>query len=106
MVKVLFIDDEPRTHRTLEIVLPDPSVLYSAYSARQGIEAAEREGPDVVLLDINLPDMDGIAVLRRIMARPCPPPVIMLTATTIRQQASATPRSITGACGTISRSPR
>jgi DNA-binding NtrC family response regulator len=80
MVKVLFIDDEPRTHRTLEVVLPDPYVLYSAYSARQGIEAVEREGPDVVLLDINLPDMDGIAVLRRIMARPCPPPVIMLTA--------------------------
>jgi DNA-binding NtrC family response regulator len=80
MVKVLFIDDEPRVHKTLEMVLPEPYILISSYTARQGIEAAEREGPDVVLLDINLPDMDGIAVLRRIIARPCPPPVVMLTA--------------------------
>jgi len=44
MVKVLFIDDEPRAHRTLEIVLPDPYVLYSAYSARQRIEAVPAAG--------------------------------------------------------------
>jgi DNA-binding NtrC family response regulator len=82
MVKVLFIDDEPRTHRTLEVVLPEPYVLISAYSARHGMEALEREGPDVVLLDINLPDMDGLAALRRILALPGAPPVIMLTAMT------------------------
>ena len=80
MVKVLFIDDEPTAHKTLELVLPDPYVLISAYSARHGMEALERDGPDVVLLDINLPDMDGIALLRKIQARPCPPPVVMLTA--------------------------
>ena len=49
------------------------------------MEVVERDGPDVVLLDINLPDMDGIALLRKIQARPCPPPVVMLTVTTIRQ---------------------
>ncbi len=80
MVNVLFIDDEPRVHTTLDLVLPEPYVLHSAFTARQGIEAALREGPDVVLLDINLPDMDGLAALRRILAHPCPPPVIMLTA--------------------------
>ena len=80
MVKVLFIDDEPTAHKTLELVLPDPYVLLSAYSARHGMEVVESDGPDVVLLDINLPDRDGIALLREIQARPCPPPVIMLTA--------------------------
>jgi DNA-binding NtrC family response regulator len=82
MVKVLFIDDEPRSHKTLDLVLPEPFALVSAYTGRQGIEAVDRTGPDVVLLDINLPDMDGISVLRRILARPNPPPVIMLTAMT------------------------
>jgi CheY-like chemotaxis protein len=52
----------------------------SAYTARQGIDAAAREHPDVILLDITLPDMDGIAALRHIAARPLPPPVVMLTA--------------------------
>jgi CheY-like chemotaxis protein len=87
MVKVLFIDDEPTAHKTLELILPDPYVLLSAYSARHGMEIVERDGPDVVLLDINLPDRDGIALLREIQARPCPPPVVMLTASPIGQRA-------------------
>lgn len=80
MVNVLFIDDDPLAHKTLAHVLPDPYCLLSAYTARQGIEAAARESPDVVLLDINLPDMDGIAALRQISARPAAPAVVMLTA--------------------------
>jgi DNA-binding NtrC family response regulator len=80
MVSILFIDDDPQAHKTLAHVLPAPYALLSAYTGRQGIEAAAREAPDLVLLDINLPDLDGIAVLRRIAARPAPPPVVMLTA--------------------------
>jgi DNA-binding NtrC family response regulator len=80
MVKVLFVDDDPRAHKTLAVVLPDPYVLLSAYTAAQGIEAAAHESPDVILLDITLPDRDGIAALREIVARPLAPPVIMLTA--------------------------
>ena len=82
MVKVLFIDDDPQAHRTLDMVLPEPYVLISAYTARQGIEAVAHESADVVLLDINLPDLDGIAALKAIVARPLPPPVVMLTALT------------------------
>jgi CheY-like chemotaxis protein len=59
MVKVLFIDDDPQAQRTLDLVLPEPYTLVSAYSARQGIEAAKRERPDVVLLDITLPTWTG-----------------------------------------------
>jgi len=80
MIKVLFVDDDPRAHRTLEVVLPEEYTLLSAYTATQGIEAAAREAPDVILLDITLPDRDGIAALREIVARPLAPPVVMLTA--------------------------
>jgi DNA-binding NtrC family response regulator len=82
MVKVLFIDDDPRAQQTLDLVLPDPYTLVSAYTAGQGIESATRDPPDVILLDINLPDMDGIATLRRIVSLPDAPPVVMLTALT------------------------
>lgn len=71
------IDKEPRAQKTLELVLPDPYILVSAYSARHGMKAAERDGPDVVLLDINLPERDGIALLHEIQARPCLPPIVM-----------------------------
>ncbi len=97
MVKVLFIDDEPTAHKTLELVLPDPYVLISAYSARHGMEVLERDGPDVVLLDINLPDRDDIALLCEIQARPYLPAAVMLTATSIRQY--ATGRENMKSCG-------
>jgi DNA-binding NtrC family response regulator len=80
MVKVLFVDDDPQAHKTLAHVLPEQYTLLSAYTARQGIDAAAREAPDVVLLDINLPDMDGITALRNVAARPAAPPAVMLTA--------------------------
>ncbi len=81
MVRVLFVDDAPAWHGTLRTVLPEESfVLLSAYTAREGVEACARERPDVVLLDIDLPDSDGLAALRRIVAQPLPPPVVMLTA--------------------------
>jgi DNA-binding NtrC family response regulator len=79
MVKVLFVDDDPRAHRTLDLLLADQYAVIPAYTARQGIERAAAERPDVILLDVNLPDMDGIAALRLILGVPFPPPVIMLT---------------------------
>lgn len=73
MVKVLFIDDDPEAHRTMKHVLPDPYVLVSACTGEAGLAAAAREGPDIVILDINLPDVDGIAVLRRLVSTPAHP---------------------------------
>jgi DNA-binding NtrC family response regulator len=99
MVKVLFIDDDPQAHATLRIVLPEPYQLLSAYTARQGVETAAREGPDVVLLDINLPDMDGLAALRQIAARPLAPPVVMLTA--LSQPRVVKEAILAGACDYI-----
>jgi CheY-like chemotaxis protein len=49
------------------------------------MEVVERDGPDVVPLNVNLPDMDGLRALRQIAARPLAPPVVMLTASIIGQ---------------------
>jgi DNA-binding NtrC family response regulator len=80
MLKVLFIDDDRPLHETFDLVLSERCTLLSAYTGAEGLEIFEREAPDVVLLDINLPDLDGVSVLRRMAARPFPPPIIMLTA--------------------------
>lgn len=80
MVKVLFVDDDVEAQRTLKHILPEPYVLVSAHTGNAGLELAARERPDVVVLDINLPDVDGLAVLKRIVSRPAAPPVVMLSA--------------------------
>ncbi len=82
MVKVLFIDDDLQAHKTLKTILPEAYDLESAYTGREGEAAAARERPDVVLLDIGLPDVDGIEVLKHLTAGAGAPPVIMLTALT------------------------
>jgi DNA-binding NtrC family response regulator len=80
MVKVLFVDDDPGAHAVLSHVLPPACTLLSALTGGAGLESARRDCPDVVLLDIGLPDMDGMDVLRAILSGPGAPPVVMLTA--------------------------
>jgi DNA-binding NtrC family response regulator len=82
MVRILFIDDDIQAHKTLSFVLPEQFALASAYTGAQGLTMLTAEKPDVVLLDVGLPDMDGMAVLRQVLARPAAPPVVMLTAHT------------------------
>jgi two-component system, NtrC family, response regulator AtoC len=82
MVKVLFVDDDPGAHRVLAHILPRTHELLSALTGREGLEAARLESPDVILLDIDLPDIDGIAVLKGLLCRPGAPPVVMLTGLT------------------------
>jgi DNA-binding NtrC family response regulator len=80
LIRVLFIDDDSQAQKTLAMVLPEPYSVLPALTAAGGLEALEREDPDLVLLDVNLPDLDGLEVLERIVRRPLAPPVVMLTA--------------------------
>ena len=80
MIRILFIDDDPQAQKTLSMVLPEEYTLVSALTAAEGLEVLEKADPDVVLLDINLPDRSGLDVLDEILQRPAPPPTIMLTA--------------------------
>lgn len=80
MIRLLFIDDDPKAQQTLSLVLEEEYKVYSAYTGLSGIELVDDIEPDVVLLDINLPDIDGLEVLERINKSVQAPPVIMLTA--------------------------
>ncbi|MEE9306705.1 MAG: response regulator, partial [Spirochaetia bacterium] len=80
MIRILFIDDDPQAQKTLSMVLQEDYTVVSALTAAEGLDALEKTDPDVVLLDINLPDRSGLDVLDEILQRPAPPPIIMLTA--------------------------
>ena len=61
-------------------MLRERYVFISALSAAEGLDVLVKTDPDVVLLDINLPDRSGFDLLDDILQRPMALPVIMLTA--------------------------
>jgi len=64
---VLVIEDEPPMQHFLRTALESHDYLYvSAASAREGLAQATGRNPDAILLDLGLPDMDGLEVTRRI----------------------------------------
>jgi two-component system response regulator AtoC len=77
---VLIIDDDPGIHRCLSTVLAPAYSVHLASSGEEGLRECERLHPDVVLLDVMLPQMSGIAVLRALKRTRAELPVIMMTA--------------------------
>ncbi len=78
MVHILFIDDDPNAHNTIKMIFKDEYKISSAYTGNQGIKRVYKLDPDIILLDISLPDIDGITVLKEL--KNLKQPVIMLTA--------------------------
>lgn len=70
--KILYIEDSPANRQLVQFILERKQNLKISFAAngRSGIEAAARELPDLVLLDISLPDMDGYAVLAALRSDP------------------------------------
>lgn len=83
MIKVLIVDDSPLVRKLFGGVLAGESDFEVAF-ARDGLEALdqlETFRPNVITLDVNMPQMDGLTCLDRIMVqRPCP--VVMVSAVT------------------------
>lgn len=78
--KVLVVDDEPGMVRLVSLYLQQAGFeVLAAGTGSQAIETVERRRPDMVVLDIGLPDVDGLAVFKRIRDLD-ETPVIMLTA--------------------------
>lgn len=62
---ILLVEDQEWTARSIESILkPQSFAVFKAYTGNQGLEIAARVGPDIVLVDLHLPDMGGADVLR------------------------------------------
>jgi two-component system response regulator MprA len=78
---VLVVDDEPAVRESLTNSLEFEG--YEVVTASDGLEAldkAEAEKPDLVVLDVLMPRLDGLTACRRLRARGDTTPVLMLTA--------------------------
>jgi len=101
-VSVLIVDDHPVVRRGLRVLLEVQDGIEVTGEAGDGATAlalVAEHAPDVILLDLKLPGMDGIAVLGELRARGSPARVLVLTSATEPASASLAVRS--GAAGVV-----
>jgi DNA-binding NarL/FixJ family response regulator len=82
VTRVLVVDDDPLVRSALGLMLggqPDVEVVGEAANGREGLALAGSLRPDVVLMDIRMPVLDGLAATRELHRAPHPPHVIVLT---------------------------
>ncbi|MEQ1572639.1 MAG: response regulator transcription factor [Vicinamibacterales bacterium] len=78
--RILIVDDEPNILATVSPLLRARGYeVYSAMSGRAGLEALERDKPDLIVLDLGLPDIDGVEVCR-LVRETSNVPIVVLSA--------------------------
>lgn len=83
--KILIIDDDQDTLRLASLMLERQGYhILSATSGQEGLDKAQKDKPDLILLDVMMPNMDGYEVTRRLRANPqtVDIPILMFTAKT------------------------
>ncbi|MFV2039977.1 MAG: response regulator, partial [Acidimicrobiales bacterium] len=82
MIEIVIADDDPLVRVGLRVVLDGEADLAVVGEAADGAEAivmSAELGPRVVIMDIRMPNVDGLSATRQIMAQPEPPRVLVLT---------------------------
>jgi DNA-binding NarL/FixJ family response regulator len=81
-IRVVIVDDDALVRAGLAMILrgdPAIEIVGEAGDGAAGVELVAETSPDVVLMDIRMPRLDGLGATARLMARPQPPRVIVLT---------------------------
>lgn len=82
MIRVVLVDDQALFRAGIRMLLasqPDIDVVGEAGDGREAIELVRATRPDVVLMDIRMPVMDGLTATAEILTQPDPPRIVMLT---------------------------
>ena len=82
MIKVMLVDDHELIREGIKQIIElesDIDVIAQVGDGREAVELARKNKPDIILLDINMPEMNGIEVLKRLRDLGIESRVIMLT---------------------------
>ena len=105
VVRVLIVDDQAPFLRAMSAVIEETigfEVVGEASSGEEAIVTADALLPDLVLMDVNLPGIDGVEATRRLRGRPSPPVVLLLS--TYDEDAGARFVAECGAAGYVTKS--
>ena len=79
-MRVLLVEDDPTTAKSIEMMLTHANLnVYSTDLGEEGIDLAKLYDYDIILLDLNLPDMTGHDVLRQLRLARIDTPILILT---------------------------
>lgn len=82
MIRVALVDDQALFRAGIRMLVdsqPDLEVVAEAADGREAVAAVRQSRPDVVLMDIRMPVMDGLAATAELLSDPEPPRIVMLT---------------------------
>lgn len=82
MIRVMLVDDQAMVRTGFRMILeaePDLTVVGEAGNGREAVDMVDRARPDVILMDVRMPEMDGIEACEVIRSRDGAPRVMMLT---------------------------
>jgi two-component system cell cycle response regulator/two-component system cell cycle response regulator DivK len=82
MLTVLLVEDHPMNRKLFRDILEMQFVVVEALSAEEALERLESVRPDLIVMDVQLPGMDGLTLVRKLKADPqtTPIPVVALSA--------------------------
>jgi DNA-binding NarL/FixJ family response regulator len=102
LVRILVVDDNPAVRHYLRALLEQQStwrVCDGARTGREALQRVEQNRPDMILLDFQMPDLNGLDVARRVTKRFPEIPILMITIHLSKQLAEEARRvGIRGAC--------
>ncbi|QMU57578.1 MAG: response regulator [Boseongicola sp.] len=79
-MRILLVEDDPTTSRSIEMMLTHANLnVYATDLGEEGVDLAKLYDYDLILLDLNLPDMDGHEVLRKLRLSRVETPILILT---------------------------
>ncbi|MGW0192713.1 response regulator [Nonomuraea sp. NPDC003201] len=82
MIRVVIVDDDPMVRTGLRLILggePDLDLAGEAGNGKQAMDVIRDLRPDVVLMDIRMPEQDGLVTTELLLSRPAPPRILVLT---------------------------
>ena len=88
-MKLVIVDDHPIVLEGLSALFrgePQIKIVARCLTGEEALEAVERHRPDILLLDLNLPRMNGLAVLRELASRGLETRVVLITASVEQEQ--------------------